>query len=177
MWASLIRRVGVIWQAMNTLTGLNRLVADTTDTPLEEVAGRFWQRVSMDLQRANHRVFRRRAGQREDGRGTPPPREPRNPQPNPTSCTSARGGQATHPAAGAGRCSGAAPSLGRACASTWSEAACGGRAQARAKRDQTKPSNVSQYIMPVGLLSLCLSVLFLQRSISCNPSNVSFLVD
>ena len=53
-------------EAINTLSSINRLVADNTDTPIQEVAGRFWQRVSMDLQRANHRAFRRRNGQRDD---------------------------------------------------------------------------------------------------------------
>lgn len=40
---------------------LNRLVALNTNTPYAEVARRFFQRVSMDLQRANHRAFGRRS--------------------------------------------------------------------------------------------------------------------
>ena len=45
-----------------TLRSVNRLVAVNTNTPLGEVARRFWQRVSVDLQKANHRAFVKRAG-------------------------------------------------------------------------------------------------------------------
>ena len=36
------------------------MVAENLDTPYGEVATRFWQRVSMDLQKAGHRFFSRR---------------------------------------------------------------------------------------------------------------------
>jgi len=51
---------GVAPEAADTLRSLNRLVAVNTNTPLGEVARRFWQRVSVDLQRANHRAFVKR---------------------------------------------------------------------------------------------------------------------
>ena len=53
---------GVAPEADATLRSVNRLVAVNTNTPLGEVARRFWQRVSVDLQKANHRAFVKRAG-------------------------------------------------------------------------------------------------------------------
>jgi len=52
---------GLAPEAADTLRSLNRLVAVNTNTPLGEVARRFWQRVSVDLQKANHRAFAKRA--------------------------------------------------------------------------------------------------------------------
>ena len=46
--------------ACQTLRSLNRLVADNTETPIAEVARRFWQRMSIDLQRAMRRAYVRR---------------------------------------------------------------------------------------------------------------------
>ena len=53
---------GVTGEAEQVLSSLCRLVADNTNTPYVEVAHRFWQRVSVDLQRAGHRAFARRVG-------------------------------------------------------------------------------------------------------------------
>jgi hypothetical protein len=47
-------------EAREVVKSLNRLVAVNTNTPLMEVAHRFWQRMSVDLQKANHRAFAKR---------------------------------------------------------------------------------------------------------------------
>ncbi len=39
---------------------LNQVVATAMDSPYGEVATRFWQRVSIDMQRSRHRAFMRR---------------------------------------------------------------------------------------------------------------------
>ena len=59
---------GIAKEGMDTLKSLNRLVALNTNTPYEEVARRFYQRVSFDLQRANHRAFARRVARAGDVR-------------------------------------------------------------------------------------------------------------
>ena len=53
---------GIAPEAADILRSLNRLVAVNTNTPLGEVARRFWQRVSVDLQKANHRALVKRVG-------------------------------------------------------------------------------------------------------------------
>ena len=53
---------GIETKAEQVLKSLSRLVADNTHTPYGEVAQRLWQRISVDLQRAAHRAFARRAG-------------------------------------------------------------------------------------------------------------------
>ena len=42
------------------LKSLSRLVAGNTNTPYGEVAQRLWGRLSVDMQRADHRAFARR---------------------------------------------------------------------------------------------------------------------
>ena len=39
---------------------LNKMVAESTDTPETEVAMQFWRRLSIDIQRSGHRAFSRR---------------------------------------------------------------------------------------------------------------------
>ena len=39
---------------------MNRAVASNTDSPLEEVASRFWHKVSVDIVRGSYRAFKRR---------------------------------------------------------------------------------------------------------------------
>ena len=51
---------GLCKEAEETVKSLNRLVAVNTNTPLSEVAQRFWRRTSVDLQKANHRAFTKR---------------------------------------------------------------------------------------------------------------------
>ena len=53
---------GVAKEGRDTLNSINRLVAHNTDTPYPAVAQRFWQSVSMILQKANHRALVRRLG-------------------------------------------------------------------------------------------------------------------
>ena len=53
---------GVSCEAERVIKSLNQVVAAATDSSPEEVATRFWQRVSIDIQRAGHRAFARRAG-------------------------------------------------------------------------------------------------------------------
>ena len=55
--------------ACNLLRCLNRRVADNTNTPIEEVARRFWQRMSIDMQRGMHRAMVRRTGMPQAGGG------------------------------------------------------------------------------------------------------------
>jgi hypothetical protein len=58
VWESL---GGCSAEASEVVKSLNRLVANNTNTPLAEVAHRFWQRTSVDLQKANHRAWAKRA--------------------------------------------------------------------------------------------------------------------
>ena len=51
---------GVGLEAERVIKSLNQVVAATTDSPHGEVATRFWQRVSIDMQRCQHRAFVRR---------------------------------------------------------------------------------------------------------------------
>jgi len=51
---------GLAEEGQKVVDSLNRLVAENTHTPLTEVAQRFWTRMSIDLQRANHRAWDRR---------------------------------------------------------------------------------------------------------------------
>ena len=60
---------GVSVEAERVIKSLNRMVAENQDTPYGEVATRFWQRVSMDIQRAGHRAFARRAARGKDLEG------------------------------------------------------------------------------------------------------------
>ena len=61
---------GVSVEAERVIKSLNKIVASTTDSPIGEVATRFWQRVSIDLQRSQHRAFVRRVVADEwDGAG------------------------------------------------------------------------------------------------------------
>jgi hypothetical protein len=53
---------GVAQEARDTLRSLNRVVAANTNTPISEVANGFWQRVSVDIQKANHRAWAKRVG-------------------------------------------------------------------------------------------------------------------
>ncbi len=47
---------GVSTEANRVIEGLNQAVADNTDSPIG-IATRFWQRVSVDMQRVGHRAF------------------------------------------------------------------------------------------------------------------------
>ena len=47
-------------EARETLKSINRLVANNTNTPTSEVARRFWQKVSTEIQKSNHRSFAKR---------------------------------------------------------------------------------------------------------------------
>ena len=53
---------GVSREGEKVLKSLSRMVADNTNTPISEVAHRLWGRISVDMQRAGHRAFARRAG-------------------------------------------------------------------------------------------------------------------
>jgi hypothetical protein len=57
---------GVSIEAERVMKSLNRMVAENQDTPYGEVATRFWQRLSIDLQRAGHRAFSRRVARGKD---------------------------------------------------------------------------------------------------------------
>ena len=52
-------------KADNILKNITKQVANNTITLPGEVARRLWERLSVDLQRAGHRAFKRRAGTRE----------------------------------------------------------------------------------------------------------------
>ena len=52
---------GVSSEAEKVIKCLNRAVAENTNTPYGEVAQHFWQRLSIDIQRAGHRAYARRA--------------------------------------------------------------------------------------------------------------------
>ena len=60
---------GVSNEAEQVIRCLNRAVAEQTDTPYGEVAQRFWHRISIDIQRAGHRAFARRLGERQGAGG------------------------------------------------------------------------------------------------------------
>ena len=49
-------------EACETIRSINARVAENTHTSVHEVATRFWQRMSFDLQRSLHRAFVKRAG-------------------------------------------------------------------------------------------------------------------
>ena len=51
---------GVSPEADRVIKSLNQAVASATDSPYGEVATRFWQRVSIDIQRSQHRALVRR---------------------------------------------------------------------------------------------------------------------
>ena len=56
-------------EAEGVIKSLNRMVAENHDTPYGEVATRFWQRLSIHLQRAGHRAFSRRVARGHDLEG------------------------------------------------------------------------------------------------------------
>ena len=58
---------GIAKEGMDVLNCLNRLVANNTDTSYAAVAQRFWQGMSMTIQRVNHRAFMRRLGGQPEG--------------------------------------------------------------------------------------------------------------
>ena len=60
---------GVSIEAERVIKSLNRMVAENQDTPYGEVATRFRQRISIDLQRAGHRAFSRRVARGKDLEG------------------------------------------------------------------------------------------------------------
>ena len=51
---------GLCKEAQETLKSINRLVAANTSTPTSEVAQRLWQKMSVELQKSNHRAFTKR---------------------------------------------------------------------------------------------------------------------
>ena len=51
---------GLSKEGQQTLKSINRLVAVNTNTPTAEVARRFWQKMSVEMQKANHRAFVKR---------------------------------------------------------------------------------------------------------------------
>ena len=53
---------GVSSEADRVIKSLNQAVAENTDSPIGEIATRFWQRISIDMQRAGHRAFSGRSG-------------------------------------------------------------------------------------------------------------------
>ena len=55
---------GLCEEGFETLKSLNQLVAVNTNASNSEVAQRFWQTLSVDLQKANHRAFVKRVGLR-----------------------------------------------------------------------------------------------------------------
>ena len=59
-------------EAGRVIKSLNRMVVEYLDTPYRDVATQFWQRVSMDLQKAGQRFFKEsgsweRFGGKRDG--------------------------------------------------------------------------------------------------------------
>ena len=58
---------GVAEEGKKILDSLNRAVAENTHCPIGEVAQRFWTRISIDLQRANHRAWERRVRAADKG--------------------------------------------------------------------------------------------------------------
>ncbi len=74
------RQAGVVFQPMifdslgggsseaeRVIKSLNQAVADNTDSPIGEIATRFWQRISIDMQRAGRRAFSRLLGSGASG--------------------------------------------------------------------------------------------------------------
>ena len=55
---------GVSVEAEGVIKCLNKLVAFNTGSSVGEVAPLFWQRLSIDIQRAGHRAFARRMSRR-----------------------------------------------------------------------------------------------------------------
>ena len=53
---------GVGPETVRVLKSLNQVVAANTDSSYGEIATRFWQRLSVDIQRCQHRAFVRRTG-------------------------------------------------------------------------------------------------------------------
>ena len=51
---------GIAQEGRETLKSINRLVALNTNTPTSEVARWFWQKVSVEMQKMNHRAFVKR---------------------------------------------------------------------------------------------------------------------
>ena len=51
---------GVSLEADRVIKTMNRAVAANTDSPLGEVATRFWNKISVDIVRGSHRAFKRR---------------------------------------------------------------------------------------------------------------------
>ena len=47
-------------EAVKVIKSINRAVAENTNTPYGEVAQYFWQRLSIDIQRAGHLAYARR---------------------------------------------------------------------------------------------------------------------
>ena len=61
---------GASMECMEVLSNLSKQVAVNTNTPYTEVARRLRQRISVDMQRANHRAFARRMGSKATGEST-----------------------------------------------------------------------------------------------------------
>ena len=57
---------GVSVEAKGVIKSLKRMFAVNQSTPYGDVATRFWQRLSIDIQRAGHRAFIRRVKGREE---------------------------------------------------------------------------------------------------------------
>ena len=51
---------GISGEAVRVLKGLNKAVADNTESSEEDVAQRFWQRLGVDILRGSYRAFIRR---------------------------------------------------------------------------------------------------------------------
>jgi len=60
---------GVSGEAVKVIKSLNQVVAAATDSPHGEVATRFWQRISIDIQRFGHRALVRRVTRLQDFSG------------------------------------------------------------------------------------------------------------
>ena len=60
---------GVSVEAERVIKSLSRMVAENQDTPYGEVATRFWQRVSIDIQRGGAQGFCNESGSREGSGG------------------------------------------------------------------------------------------------------------
>ena len=56
---------GVASETEKVIKSINRAVAENTETPYGDVAHYFWQRLSVDIQRAGHRAYARRARARD----------------------------------------------------------------------------------------------------------------
>ena len=60
---------GVSSETEGVMKCLNRMVAENQDSSSGDVATWFWQRLSVDIQRAGHRAFVRRASKGNDLEG------------------------------------------------------------------------------------------------------------